>query len=747
MAVDFAVPLITNVKCAKILVEALVRRLPLDVSAVDYKTSHTVHTFPGLINVSAFVQGIAAANSKDFSEMTKASVSGGFTTAVVLPFGTATQILDNTSLNVAHANATGAAHCNYAFNIVASSSNVKSLDDELQQDFKALFVPFSGSFTVNSMSQQIAAVAAHFSTVTPEKPIVTDAKGSDLASVLLLASLHNRAVHVTDVRNRDDLLLISLSKAKQLKVTCDVSVYALFYTREELGAQCLPTKEAQGHLWSNLDVIDAFSIGTLPHELATELGHRTSAWSGVEETLPLLLSAVSDHKLTLMDVQQKLHDNPIRIFGLPDQSHTQVEVVIDRKSTFEPRKTYWSPLEKRYVTGTINRVVVHGQTVFLDGALFTSPLGRDVSSATITRPVLDRVARTSVSGQRPAFSSTSAEHTSSPTLTFASLKPVVDSVNAPLMAGQLTQLPPPIQTQMSSQLLIQPHHVPAPRVFSPLTPHPAFHRKHILSVKQFTHQDIHDLFSLAHEMRLQVERQGTLDILRGKVLATAFFEPSTRTSSSFDAAMKRCGGSVVSVAVERSSVQKGESLPDTIRTLGCYADAIVIRHPEVGSAQTAAKFSPIPIINAGDGIGEHPTQALLDIYTIRSELGTVNGRTITLLGDLKNGRTVHSLVTLLCLYSVRLNFVAPPSLSMPASVVSVARRAGVYVKQTESLEEVLAETDVLYVTRVQKERFTSEVEWLLVKDAYRIDHSVLSRAKEDMIVMHPMPRVNGKWSR
>ena len=300
---------------------------------------------------------------------------------------------------------------------------------------------------------------------------------------------------------------------------------------------------------------------------------------------------------------------------------------------------------------------------------------------------------------------------------------------------------------MSSQLLIQPHHVPAPRVFSPLTPHPAFHRKHILSVKQFTHQDIHDLFSLAHEMRLQVERQGTLDILRGKVLATAFFEPSTRTSSSFDAAMKRCGGSVVSVAVERSSVQKGESLPDTIRTLGCYADAIVIRHPEVGSAQTAAKFSPIPIINAGDGIGEHPTQALLDIYTIRSELGTVNGRTITLLGDLKNGRTVHSLVTLLCLYSVRLNFVAPPSLSMPASVVSVARRAGVYVKQTESLEEVLAETDVLYVTRVQKERFTSEVEWLLVKDAYRIDHSVLSRAKEDMIVMHPMPRVNGKWSR
>jgi Aspartate carbamoyltransferase, catalytic chain len=135
----------------------------------------------------------------------------------------------------------------------------------------------------------------------------------------------------------------------------------------------------------------------------------------------------------------------------------------------------------------------------------------------------------------------------------------------------------------------------------------------------------------------------------------------------------------------------------------------------------------------------------LDVYTIRSELGTVNGRTITILGDLKNGRTVHSLVTLLCLYSVRVNFVSPPSLAMPSSVVAAARKAGVPVTQCESLDEVLADTDVLYVTRVQKERFDSETEWQRVKDAYRVDHTVLSRAKEDMIVMHPLPRVNGTF--
>jgi carbamoyl-phosphate synthase/aspartate carbamoyltransferase len=139
-------------------------------------------------------------------------------------------------------------------------------------------------------------------------------------------------------------------------------------------------------------------------------------------------------------------------------------------------------------------------------------------------------------------------------------------------------------------------------------PHPAYHRRHILSVKQFSHLDIHHLFDLAHEMRLQVERSGVIDILKGRVLCTVFYEPSTRTSSSFETAMKRLGGEVVSIVPDKSSVMKGETLADTIRTLGCYGDAIVLRHPEVGSAASAAKFSPVPIINAGDGIGEHPTQ-------------------------------------------------------------------------------------------------------------------------------------------
>src|SRR5512145_812050 len=197
-----------------------------------------------------------------------------------------------------------------------------------------------------------------------------------------------------------------------------------------------------------------------------------------------------------------------------------------------------------------------------------------------------------------------------------------------------------------------------------------WYAKDIISVKQFTRDDLEYIFGVAHEMRGMVERVGTFDLLKGKILANLFYEPSTRTSSSFTSAMERLGGSVIPInEVRYSSVAKGESLPDTVRTLECYADVIVLRHPEVGSAELAAQAARKPVINAGDGIGEHPTQALLDLFTILSELGRVDGLTITLIGDLKYGRTVHSLARLLTLYDVRLNYVAPEPLRMPAEII------------------------------------------------------------------------------
>jgi aspartate carbamoyltransferase catalytic subunit len=269
-----------------------------------------------------------------------------------------------------------------------------------------------------------------------------------------------------------------------------------------------------------------------------------------------------------------------------------------------------------------------------------------------------------------------------------------------------------------------------------------FYGRDILSVSQFTRTDLDYIFDIAKEMRAMVERVGTFDLLKGKILANLFYEPSTRTSSSFLSAMERLGGSVIPInEVRYSSVAKGESLPDTIRTLECYADVIVLRHPEVGSAELAAKYARKPVINAGDGIGEHPTQALLDLFTIMEELERVDGLTVTMLGDLKYGRTVHSLARLLSLYVVRVNYVSPEILRMPPELVEELAGKGVSQKAYDSLEPVLAESDVLYVTRVQKERFEDEADYEKVRGSYVIGPETLEQAKDRMIVMHPLPRV------
>ncbi len=271
---------------------------------------------------------------------------------------------------------------------------------------------------------------------------------------------------------------------------------------------------------------------------------------------------------------------------------------------------------------------------------------------------------------------------------------------------------------------------------------PRFFGRDILSVSQFDRSDLETIFEVAHEMRGMVERIGTFDLLKGKVLTNLFYEPSTRTSSSFVAAIERLGGSVIQINnVTYSSVAKGESLPDTVRTLESYSDAIVIRHPEKGSAAEAAAAASKPVINAGDGPGEHPTQALLDAFTIREEMGTLDGLTVTMLGDLKYGRTVHSLAKLLTLYDVKLNYVSPEILRMPDYLVEEVGAAGIEQNATEDLESVLGATDILYVTRIQKERFENVDEYDQVKDSYVITAETMKQAKERMAVLHPLPRV------
>jgi aspartate carbamoyltransferase catalytic subunit len=267
--------------------------------------------------------------------------------------------------------------------------------------------------------------------------------------------------------------------------------------------------------------------------------------------------------------------------------------------------------------------------------------------------------------------------------------------------------------------------------------------RHLIEPRDFDVQELDQLFALAG--RMEEDEAYLRDSCRGRILATLFFEPSTRTRLSFEAAMMRLGGSCVGFAEPgSSSTAKGESLADTVRTVGCYADMIAMRSPKEGAALLASRYSTVPVVNAGDGGHHHPTQTLTDLHTIRSLRGSVAGLTIGFCGDLKFGRTVHSLVKGLSLYpGNRMVFISPPELRVPEYLTrDLLSRDGVEYMETDRLEDVMGDLDVLYVTRVQKERFFNEEDYVRLKDSYVLTKEKLRRAKESLIIMHPLPRVN-----
>jgi len=267
-----------------------------------------------------------------------------------------------------------------------------------------------------------------------------------------------------------------------------------------------------------------------------------------------------------------------------------------------------------------------------------------------------------------------------------------------------------------------------------------FEGRDIISVKDFSRDEIDYVLKIAQAME-PIATQGS-DMLKGKILATLFFEPSTRTRLSFEAAMHKLGGSTIGFAeAEIASVKKGENLADTVRTVENYADVIAVRHPLEGAARLAAEFAKVPIINGGSGAEEHPTQALLDLYTIMKEKGKIDGLKIALLGDLRYGRTVHSLAYAFSLYNIELYLISPESLKMRREVLQTIKEK-IPVTERTSLEKIVPLVDVLYVTRIQKERFPDPAEYIKVKGSHKIDMTTLSDAKKDLIILHPLPRVD-----
>ncbi|WP_314839276.1 aspartate carbamoyltransferase [Solobacterium moorei] len=266
--------------------------------------------------------------------------------------------------------------------------------------------------------------------------------------------------------------------------------------------------------------------------------------------------------------------------------------------------------------------------------------------------------------------------------------------------------------------------------------------RNLISITDFSVEEIDKMIGVAGDIMKNPDKY--IDICKGKKLATLFFEPSTRTRLSFEAAMLELGGSVLGFSeASSSSASKGESVSDTIRTVGCYADIIAMRHPKEGAPIVASRRTTVPIINGGDGGHHHPTQTLTDLLTITREKGRLNNLTVGLCGDLKFGRTVHSLIEAMLRYeNVRFVLIAPPELRVPQYIIDMLEKAGAEYKQVETMEAVMPELDILYMTRVQRERFFNEEDYIRLKDTYILNMDKLASAKKDMAILHPLPRVN-----
>jgi carbamoyl-phosphate synthase/aspartate carbamoyltransferase/dihydroorotase len=743
LAVDYSIPLVTDVKCTKLLVEAmrLSGRAPPMKTHTDCMTSRQMIKLPGFIDVHVHLREPGATHKEDFASGTAAALAGGITLVCAMP-NTNPAIVNQQNFALFKECAKNGARCDYALFVGASSDNYHQIC-ELAPEAAALKMYLNETFTTLKLND-MTVWEKHLSNWPKHAPLCVHAEKQATAAIILLANLIDRPIHVCHVARKEEIQVIKTAKERGMKITCEVCPHHLFLSTKDLNRigngrgevrPILCSPEDQQALWDNMDIIDCFATDHAPHTIAEKDSENPPpGFPGLETILPLLLTAVNDGRLTMDDLINKFYKNPRKIFNLPEQHNTYVEVDMDEEwiipNELSHSKARWTPFAGMKVKGCVSRVVLRGEVAFVDGEVLVDPgFGQNVRQWRNRMTEDERISIGSIEKINTSFEHLEEE-----------LQVRIPDSTTSKLPSYYSALSPLPRTRLDSAGS-QVHKDYFPETFGRSYSKNMI-GKHILSVDMFTSKDqLRDIFDLAKTFKASVQKKGWLDeVLRGKVMASCFYEVSTRTCCSFAAAMQRLGGRVIYMDETSSSVKKGETLEDSIAVMSGYSDVVVLRHPEVGAMARAADVSQKPIINAGDGIGEHPTQALLDVFTIREEFGTVKGLTITMVGDLKHGRTVHSLARLLTIYDVTINYVCPASLAMPEKVIKFVASKGISQHFYTSLDEPLAETDVLYMTRIQKERFASEEEYKSTCGLYVVTPKLMTRAKPKMIVMHPLPR-------
>ncbi|KAF0991941.1 hypothetical protein HZS_6622 [Henneguya salminicola] len=710
--IDNSISLITNAQIFKMFAASLnTASNAYSVSReIDSIQSGNIIRLPYLVDCHTHMREPGGIHKEDFSSGTRSAIAGGISCVLCMP-NTIPPLLDGDSFHMIDELARTKCICDYG--LIAGSSMTNAQNHYvLSKKCPALKLYLNPTFTSLRL-EGVTAWLQHFETWSNDLPICVHAEGETLAVVLNIAHIYKKKIHVCHVSKKNEIETIKMAKLKNPGVTCEVCPHHLFLTSDYsnvIGEKRIRVKpelgtlEDQQSLWNNLDIIDCFASDHAPHTLdEKDSDDPPPGFPGVETMLTLLLTAVNQKRLTLDDVILRLHTNPMKIFNIPPQPNSFVEVNMNSPWSISSNKLHsranWTPFENFQLSASVDRVVIRGVLVYVGGKFIVDPgFGINV----FTQP------QTSMNSL---------------------LLPTLDEV---MVVDKLIPLRKSIKNEETDLLL---------KLLN-LEEAKWFHGKSFITVKHLDRGKIKLIFNIAREVEALYKVGHHTKLLEGKILALAFVEPSTRTLLSFQSAMQKLGGSTIILRPD-SSMVKGETFEDTVKALSCFADALVIRHDVKGTVGAIAKTSTVPIINGGDGIGEHPTQALLDFFTIRQEIGTINNLTISLIGDLKNGRTTHSFALLAIHFTgIIINYVTPKGLEMPQDIKDYLKLHNIPQHEYRSIEDVIKYSDVVYMTRIQKERFESQDEYLKYKGGYILSSQIMSMAKEKMIVMHPLPRID-----
>lgn len=627
LAVDYSIPLVTDVKCTKMLVEAmrLIGRAPPMQTHTDCMTSRRMVRLPGFIDVHVHLRVPGASHKEDFETGTAAALAGGVTMILAMP-NTNPAIIDRNAWQIIYDLGKAGARCDYALYVGASSDNFNTIC-ELAPQAAALKMYLNQTFSTLQLNDMLIW-QKHFTNWPKRAPLVVHAERQTMAAAILLSSLLDRPIHIAHVARREEILIIREAKENGIKVTCEVCPHHLFLSTENISdigsgrsevrpVLCLP--EDQQALWDNMDIIDVFATDHAPHTTEEKnSANPPPGFPGLETILPLLLNAVSEGRLTLEDIRNKFHRNPKRIFNLPEQPNTYVEVDLDEEWEIPKETAYskarWTPFAGMKIKGAIHRVVLRGEVAFIDGEVLVPPgFGQNVREwplkKTIYHQSLERIdvqASSECLHDGVAKFETKQSEIATDVQTndmFAKLLGDQQRLGVHFTPGErhfrpTSPLPPRQRCDSSSTTLLRDL-VLQTTESSSVDAHlqHGLSNKHILSVDMFSKEQLNDIFDLAQIFKGRVAKDRPIDdILRGKIMASVFYEVSTRTSGSFAAAMQRLGGRVISMDETSSSVKKGETLEDSIKVLTGYADVVVLRHPEPGAVKVSTKLLVIHIL-------------------------------------------------------------------------------------------------------------------------------------------------------